>query len=393
MNAVTEIPGVGRAERLNHACTCRTLDWSRLCAAIEAAIGDPRFREKYIDPRPHLFSNVPLFISAAMIDGMAAIVAAIERAAAKPGWVEAALARAPAVARSECGPRGALMGYDFHLGASGPKLIEINTNAGGAFLNALLAEAQFACCEEVDAALRAIAARPFPDAAAAMFRAEWAAQRGDAPLQRIAIVDDDPEGQYLYPEFLVARKMLGDAGLQAEICDARSLRFDGGRLMASGGAVDLVYNRLTDFDLGEEAHAALRAAYLAGAAVVTPNPRNHALLADKRNLVMLSDPAALERFGVDAANRALIAAHVPRTVMVTRENADALWAARKSLFFKPEGGHASKGVYRGDKLTRGVWSGIVEGGFVAQEFAAPTERVIELDGAETTRKVDVRLYT
>ena len=31
--------------------------------------------------------------------------------------------------------------------------------------------------------------------------------------------------------------------------------------------------------------------------------------------------------------------------------------------------------------------------FVAQEFAAPTERVIELDGAETTRKVDVRLYT
>ena len=28
-------------------------------------------------------------------------------------------------------PRGVFMGYDFHLTESGPKLIEINTNAGG----------------------------------------------------------------------------------------------------------------------------------------------------------------------------------------------------------------------------------------------------------------------
>ena len=37
------------------------------------------------------------------------------------------------------------MGYDFHLGADGPMLIEVNTNAGAAFLNALLARAQRAC--------------------------------------------------------------------------------------------------------------------------------------------------------------------------------------------------------------------------------------------------------
>ena len=34
------------------------------------------------------------------------------------------------------------MGYDFHLGSDGPQLIEVNTNAGGAFLNVLLARAQ-----------------------------------------------------------------------------------------------------------------------------------------------------------------------------------------------------------------------------------------------------------
>ena len=31
-----------------------------------------------------------------------------------------------------------------------------------------------------------------------------------------------------------------------------------------------------------------------GAVVVTPNPHNHALVADKRNLTFLSDPVALE---------------------------------------------------------------------------------------------------
>ena len=32
---------------------------------------------------------------------------------------------------------GAFMGYDFHLTPAGPRLIEINTNAGGALVNGL----------------------------------------------------------------------------------------------------------------------------------------------------------------------------------------------------------------------------------------------------------------
>ena len=41
------------------------------------------------------------------------------------------------------------MGYDCHLGEDGPRLIEVNTNAGGAFLNFFLAQAQRACCAEM----------------------------------------------------------------------------------------------------------------------------------------------------------------------------------------------------------------------------------------------------
>jgi len=54
------------------------------------------------------------------------------------------MAWAPEISQHEFGPRGALMGYDFHLGSGPPCLIEINTNAGGAFLNAFGARVQLA---------------------------------------------------------------------------------------------------------------------------------------------------------------------------------------------------------------------------------------------------------
>ena len=51
------------------------------------------------------------------------------------------------LARIDYGPIGAFMGYDFHLEGDTARLIEINTNAGGAAINALLQEAQRACCD------------------------------------------------------------------------------------------------------------------------------------------------------------------------------------------------------------------------------------------------------
>jgi hypothetical protein len=35
----------------------------------------------------------------------------------------------------------------------------------------------------------------------------------------------------------------------------------------------------------------------------------------------------------------------------------------------------------------------VSGKYVAQEFAAPSERMMKIDGVEERRKMDVRLYT
>ncbi len=380
------------AEELNGSCFCITLDRDRLQAALERQAGDAAFSARYLQPRQHLFSNVPMFHTARDLARMTGVVRMIEAAARLPAYRAAVLARAPDIAWFDPGPRGVLMGYDFHLGAAGPKLIEVNTNAGGAFLNALLAGAQRACCPEVERALSLPLLADFDAGVVGMFRSEWALQRGAEALRRIAIVDDDPQGQYLLPEFVLARETFRRHGIDAVIVDPAALRHDGGRLWSDGHAIDLVYNRLVDFALERPEHAALRTAYLDGAVVVTPNPRHHALLADKRNLVLLSDRAALEGFGLDP-RLAVRAARIPRTVRVSADNAESLWQARKGWFFKPAAGHAGKAVYRGDKLTRGVWQVIVAGDYVAQQFAPPGERRIEAGGALAPLKADVRLYT
>ena len=379
------------SSRLNQECLCITLDRDALYRAFEREVGGSDFCETFIRTRPHLFSNTAVFISESETSEMLRIVRAIEAAARLPGYQEKALSWAPEIARHQFGPRGVFMGYDFHLAAAGPKLIEVNTNAGGAFLNAPLATAQRACCAEIGIAPDKSKADDFESAVLRMFQHEWELQHRTGVPQLIAIVDDRPAEQYLYPEFLLARRLFLKHGIETVIADAGQLRYERDRLLAEGRPVDLVYNRLVDFSLGHPEHEALRAAYLNGAVVVTPNPRTHALFADKRNLALLSDHTTLRSWGLSSEMLADLAG-VPRTVLVTSNNAQHLWETRKTLFFKPAGGHGSKAVYRGAKVTKGVWAEIIRSGYVAQEFAAPSERMIKLDGAPEVRKTDVRLF-
>jgi hypothetical protein len=381
------------AESLNRGCVCRLLDPDRLHRELETEPSLAGLREDIARTRPHLFSATAVFISREHLDRMASLIAAVESVVSLAGYREPVLARAPHIARYDPGPLGVFVAFDFHVTPEGPQLIEINTNAGGALLNTLLARSQQACCREMFAVFKPTAdLQNSEQIYFDMFTAEWRRQRGEAPLGPVAIVDDDPAGQYLYPEMQLFERMFTRFGAEAMIANACALDWREGRLWYGARPVGLVYNRLTDFYLQEPAHGALCAAYEAGAVVVTPHPRAHAVYADKRNLVTLSDDGALAALGVPAELRALLVQAVPRTELVTPERAEALWSERRKFFFKPATGYGSKAAYRGEKLTRRVWQEILRGDYVAQALVAPSERRLEVNSAETDLKLDVRAY-
>lgn len=385
--------GTAAADRLNEACFCITLDRRLLNQALDGAVGEAGFGQGLVDAHPWLFANSPVFLRSDLLGDMQEVIAAVQAVAALPGYRDAALAWAPPLARPDPGPLGVFMGYDFHLTESGPKLIEINTNAGGAFLNAVLCRAQQACCGADLIARSDASPDTFAARVADMFKAEWRRQGREGALRRIAIIDDDPAGQPLRGEFKLAQALLRTAGLETIIADPQDLTLDGDQLLCGGEPVDLVYNRLVDFWLDAPGHIVLRRAYEAGRVVVTPNPHVYALYADKRNLTLLSDRERLAAWGLASHHSEALARAVPRTVRLTADNADRLWTDRNHWFFKPSRGHASKAAYRGAKVTRRVWGEILGADYVAQTYAPPSERALMRDGEPVRLKVDIRLYT
>lgn len=383
-----EQAAVDAASKLNAGCRCVNVEVAALRRAVEARVAALGLPIDLALSHPHLFSQVPVFLSAPHARRMADTVRAVEKAVALPAFREAALAWAPPIALHDSGTAGAFLGFDFHLSAEGPKLIEINTNAGGGFLAAMLGDAALACCgtrsrtgDEGEA---------FERRAAEMLCAEWRRAGRSGRPRAIAIVDQDPRSQYLYPEFLLARSALGLAGLEAVIVSPEALQLRGDVLYAGDTIVDLVYNRLTDFALAAPALAPLREAYLRGIAVVTPNPRAHALYADKRVLALLGNADRLRAAGLDEQSAALLGAVVPRTAIVQAHEHARWWAERRRHFFKPFAGHGSRGAYRGDKLTRRVFEEILRGGYVAQELVAPGERTALPEGSPL--KFDLRNF-
>lgn len=385
------------ADQLNNQCRCVSLNWEAIHAALWLQPNGNALYQMVVAERPHLFAESAVFVTDTCIKRQRDIIAAIEQVIALPAYQQRVLAYAPEVAKFIPKAHSVFFGYDFHLSAQGPQLIEINTNAGGALLNALVERTQNTCCEETPTELpstpMARASDPNPEQAFIdMFLEEWRAERGLQPLHTIAIVDESPNSQYMLPEFMLFKNLFEQHNIKAIICDPTELRYQDGVLHHEGQRIDLVYNRLTDFGLEAVAHKALLDAYLASAAVITPHPRAHALYADKRNLAILTDQAELAAIGVDAKTQAILLAGIAHTALVDPKAADTLWAARKQLFFKPAKGYGGKAAYRGDKLTRGVFAQILEQDYVAQKLVHPSERQLEIADKTVDFKLDLRHY-
>jgi hypothetical protein len=227
----------------------------------------------------------------------------------------------------------------------------------------------------------------------ALFAVDWRGARGARPLGCVAIVDDNPGAQYLYPEFLLFAKLFESRGTRAIIAAPEQLTFDGdAALRCDGQLVDLVYNRLTDFYFDTAAAAPLAAAYRANAAVITPHAHAHALYANKHNFELLTDEQALRAMGVTPQTIDTLLRGIPRTVALRNATAEHWWAARKEWFFKPARGFGSRGAYRGDKLTKRVFEELLRGDYVAQRFTPPSARWNASGDAPRTLKLDLRCY-
>ncbi|MBU0689788.1 MAG: hypothetical protein KJ850_01345 [Gammaproteobacteria bacterium] len=320
---------------------------------------------------PHLFASAPVFISDLQLQQMQQVIAAAEQAFG---------------ASENNAPLGVFYGYDFHLNAQGVHLIEINTNAGGALLNALLVDSQ----RTANLYGEPVGATALEHTFTEMFLNEWRLVRGDTPLQTIAIVDEQPESQYLYPEFLLTKQMFERAGLAAFIADPVQLTAQEDGLYCEGRRIDLIYNRLTDFDLSRYSH--LREAWLRHQVVLTPGPAHHAKYADKRKLAWLTDAEALRTAGLANEVIQTLQQGIPHTEIVRAEDAEHWWSVRKEWFFKPVSGYGSKGTYRGDKMTKRVFEEVMQADYIAQRLALPGERKVCLIDESVSLKYDVRCY-
>jgi hypothetical protein len=386
-----------RAEQLNSQCRCVSLNREAMRADLRQRHDDINLYRMIVEDRPHLFAESAVFIPDTCIQRQRNIIAAVERVIVMPAYQERVLAYAPDAAKFIPKAHSVFFGYDFHKSAEGPQLIEINTNAGGALLNAIVARSQAVCCDLAEEELPALAtdettADDLEQSFIKMFLEEWQAERGQQPLRSIAIVDENPQTQYMLPEFLLFKKLFEHHNYNAIICDPSELVYHDQALWYGNQRIDLVYNRLTDFGLEAPTHKSLLDAYLSESVVVTPHPRAHALYADKRNLTLLTNEAALIEIGVDEKTRAILIAGIAHTVSVNPDDAENLWTARKRLFFKPAKGYGSKAAYRGDKLTRRVFAEIIQNDYVAQALVLPSERQLEVENKIVDFKLDLRHY-
>ena len=366
------------ARQFNRDCHCVVTDVARLKESLEVT-----------DTHAHLFSASPVFVTEEHVGNMRELVAAVDRTCQLEAFQALALSAADPIARVPTPLRGAFLGFDFHITTDGPRLIEINTNAGGALLNIAARRAQQQCCPGM---VHAGDGTATPEALEArivqMMRHEWRLARGEEPLRTLAIVDDDPESQFLYPEFRLFRDLLDRHGVQTKIADPSQLELHDGALVCDDARIDMVYNRLTDFYWTEPRHSILRRAQAIGT-VITPHPRAHALFANKQNLAWLSDAETLRRLQVPAEDLATLIRCIPPTRNVSGDG-EGWWADRKRWFFKPAVGYGSRGAYRGDKLTRRVFNEILLDRYVAQEWAPPAERFAAANAEPL--KTDIRCY-
>lgn len=251
--------------------------------------------------------------------------------------------------------------YDFHWTTESElKLIEINTNAAFLALGTELYDFHKT-------------GHPFKaDDIVKMFTDE--AKLCGRDLKDLTIIDEEPNNQRLYIEFLLYQKMMEKKEIKTEIKDVSKIQ--------TGEKSDLIYNRYTDFYLNDPVKSkTIRELYKDGKINLSPNPYEYFLLADKQRMIDWQHQTDLP---------------VPKSLLKSYDLGLAeqtqIWADRKKLFFKPKNSFGSKQAYKGAAVSRTTFDGFYGPSMIAQEYAQPAETDVHV-GTETLKmKYDLRCY-
>lgn len=330
-------------------------------------------------------SATPASLPRPALARMIRLVRTLERLSQLPTYRQQVLPRLPETARFNPGHAAVMMGYDFHLAPDGPRLIEVNTNAGGGLL-AYLAHVPGA----------PLATAPLPARLRRQLLASFVAEmrafsQGASDRPRgIAIIDERPEDQFLYAEMQAFAALFErEWGVPTVICEPASLSADAGGIRHADTPIDLVYNRHCDFYLERPEMAGIRAAYLAGKVCLTPNPFAYGLLADKRRMILWSDREQLAGLGLAPRGSELLLTQVPRSRLLADLDAEAVWAEREELVFKPVSRFGSRGVLLGRKISRARFATLPPAETLVQALVPPS---LTETGQGPPLKTDYRLY-
>jgi hypothetical protein len=254
------------------------------------------------------------------------------------------------------------MSYDFHINAEGqPELIEINTNA--AFLAMGLQIYEYFNLPNIAGSFN-------ERALVEMFKKEM--QLAGAKTNSIAIIDEKPELQRLYIEFLVYQQIFKSEGVESAI-----FNYDQIEMFKNFG---LIYNRYTDFFLNQNESLQLKELFNSKLNL-SPNPYEYFLLADKQRLLDWNTQTEVNK---------------PTSLLKIFDLATAdkeeIWQNRKNLFIKPKNSFGSKQAYRGSSISRRLFDEIYGADFVAQQLSTPSEVEVIYNEKPEKFKYDLRCY-
>lgn len=332
-----------------------------------------------MDNQQNGISPYTVNLSTGALKQMINVVRDLQQLSEKPNY-PLLLSALPETAQVESGYYSVLMGYDFHIDESQQaKLIEVNTNAGGLWfaVRSYLPKAQ-----------------QFPDKLATKllntFISEYRLFRQDnnAHPKFIAIIDHQPQQQFLFPEVQIFARLFEQAGIKTVIIDPSQVEERDTQLYYQGQLIDLIYNRHCDFYLNTPEMQHIAKAWLQQSVCITPNPRVYGLLADKQRMVDWSNPELLNNLLAPKIAARLQPA-IPDTQLLQSLAKDTAWSTRKQRVFKPTTSYASRGVYIGDKLTKNKFNSFNPLETLVQQRVKPT---ITLSPDGEKFKTDFRLF-